>query len=347
MALNESDFPELYMSCGIFDIYAASNSWIKNSYAFVKAQCGVDDNIMSEKIIRKLVDLQLYLYLPVTGTTWFTARAKKTKIRAINKYVRDHFVIANADPKKVADWLSSHVNDLPAIIDKQDGLKTDKLSVGPCAFKADHLRYVKVRFDGVSVPFYFDDSNWDQQTTRQAILKLSGRAATDSIMTILSNYSLIILERAKSRLLNLSEIPEYGEAQIEFFDEVKYPSTLYRHFVGNKYITKGDAIYKIMAKNSSKLADPLCKPIPVYRFGSQWFTVIDDNVYSIPGFYNKRHAYAAVDNIHLDANGHTYADGEDNWITDNSVLSFRTLIRVSADDQYVHEKVARAMRAKL
>lgn len=349
--LNENDFTVGDKVVGIFEILKSSNNYLPN-WCMVRAQTAIEDNDLSTKIIRKMMDLQIHLYCPIKGSTGFDVRARRTRIKGINKLILEHFVIINTQSNVAADWLKDNISDIPEPMPTNITLKTDKLSVGPCAFPASEhdtseldRRYVKVRFDGVSVPFYFNHKTktWDKGLTKQQILKQTGKTAADSIVPVLECHTSLILERAAQRLLNLSGIPEYGEMKINWFVDVDQKSKTYKFFVKEDIISEGDTIY-IYNKDNKALANPAYKPVPVFMFGSKYFAAVDDKIYKVPGFYHTNTRWEYNSNKYVEDG---YSTTVNSYLSEHAILSFRDLKQIPTDDQYVREKIVRAVKAKL
>lgn len=210
-------------------------------------------------------------------------------------------------------------------------LKPGALSVGPCAHRNNHGTYVKVRFNGYSVPFFYDkEKQFVPSLTEQAITREVGGVGAEAVFKVVVDNKDIILKRAIARPLNLSEIEDSAEHNLK--------------------ILKGDGKGKYFSATPAEIADPTAELATVFVYdrrtgGSDSFAIIDNELYKVKGFITGWHMF----------NGY----GE-NYLTQDYDLDYhqgskihRGFMRredcepLDPEDQFVREKIQRSMKKKL
>jgi len=331
--MNENAFDEIVESIGPISVLRATK-WYSNYYLLIKASC-VDGNSDSQAaVIKLLTDLQIMLYIPISVNTSFNFKAKRVRLPGTKKVVIEFLLFLygiNDKLNDIVNWLRNNANNLPVI---QQHLDDEKLSVGPSMFLDTKLnaKYVKVRFDGASVPFYFDDYSkiWLKDLTEQSIreLKEFGPTLIETILNILIQNKDTILERALLRPLNLSNISEYGEHVMKYYKKVA-------------------ADEWIMIDTSKSLANPNVEMAIVFMYSgtdrtSKYFALIEDNIYKISTFYNK-----SWSGYNKSAGKSWYRQAHQGHIPEEVKFVNTDLTPIDPSDQYVRERIARAMKAKL
>lgn len=125
-------------------------------------------------------------------------------------------------------------------------------SISPCSFREAGGTYVMVRFPaadrrpGCSLRFYFTPDGWDRARTESHHLRNGGKTATEVRMRMLGEHEAAIFERAKKKLLNLSNIDQYAKHNLSFYKEENQ---------------------RIIPVTESEKADPNYTPIIVFSFG--------------------------------------------------------------------------------
>lgn len=332
--MNAAQFPTNVAAVGVFEVFESSPGW---NACYIKATIPENDVVTSIKVTKALVDMQLHFLMPICRAVNVSVRIRKTVLRGTKRGFLEHEVILYVKSPAVVNWLSANTN-IVAVKPAKQMFQTDKLSVGPCVFidKSGSGKYAHVRFDGVSVPFYFT-SKFDESATNAAILGEFGVATTDDIMSILRSYSKIIMGRVKDRPLNLSGVPESSEHRIVYYEEIE------------------NGLYRRLSKdNMARLSDPKFIPILVFSYGGSYgtgkwasndFTYVNDVLYRIAGFYNPEYNYnygLAPKKKQAD-----YNKTITNYQSDDAMFKFVDCIPIHESDQFIREKIARALKLKL
>lgn len=212
-------------------------------------------------------------------------------------------------------------------------IKPGALSVGPCSYRDDSRRtYVKVRFNGYSVPFYFNQKEFLSESTFQALVKQVGGAAAEAAFKVLVDHQDVLHKRALERALNLSRIDDYAQHNL----------LIMKRAPDQNFYTATQAE---MAEPDADLATVFTYPSVTDYYNS--FAVIKDVVYSVKGFisgYNLFYGRKGDDAL---------SNAPYNIDYDNGKTKFKGYMRpidcvpLDPEDEYVREKIARSMKAKL
>jgi hypothetical protein len=277
-----------------------------------------------------------------------------------------HEMVINLSLTETLHWLRGNAEYIELTQDDKT-YKTEKLSVGPSVHKDRRGRYVKVRFDGLSVPYYFDDKflpnpTWDSLKRELGSLNKAAR-----VLGILKQHSSLILGRAKKRPFNLSGIDEYAKHSMIYFEDV------------------GDEIYRFVSQSekieSAVLANPSYKPILVFSYGwshrnptglRDYVLIGDDEVKKVKNYYiiDWSKVKGAVEANPYGGQGYVnwqklpalqekvrkrpfdlsmYKTEPERYSTRDGLHIFKgsELTEVDKEDEYLRVKVQRACKAKL
>jgi len=280
-------------------------------------------------------------------STSYSIRCKKLSLKGVKQKSMQVSVImwiSSSSPKKavdvVADWVRNNI-DTTESFDSNVAFNTEKLSVGPCAYRADdQSKYVKVRFDGVSIPVYFNNEKLLLGKTTNELQPTYGPAMTDVLIKSISDHATVIFERASKRPLNLSGIPEYALHQMSYWIAMA---------------GECDGIYHIVPSNSPLISVPGTKVYPLCSYGYDWrakkshaFILIDDVFYNVKGFrvYNNYHKQTKFDPNTFDSSDY-HQNINYSYYGDMAFFTRNELEEVPADDTFVREKALRTLKAKI
>ena len=347
--MNPNDYQVLVKQCGSFGVYKSDSAyWADRS--LVKVVCPAQSSDLIPEVVRKLTDIQLAL-TPINHNSIYAVKCREGTLPGVKHKIIDVFtVVEKSTHDAVVDWIENNCNSIQ-IPNPSENFDTSKLSVGPCAYlDSDGHRYVKVRFDGVSIPFYIINDKWESSMTTDALTKQSGPALADKFTNILGQYEATILERAKERKLNKSGIPEYAQHHITYWVEIP------------------NGVFQRVKEDSPYMSAPGTKIYPVCAYGYQYkgrklndFALIDDVLYNVLGYYAKREVWATTPNYSNNYQGvklkYDLQDynkslfGEERSVStyhDNYYVFTRAdMVKVDDDDTFVKEKVIRTLKVKL
>jgi hypothetical protein len=209
-------------------------------------------------------------------------------------------------------------------------LKPGSLSVGPCSYEDETGIYVKVRFNGFSVPFYFNEKRFLPDFTEQAVTKQIGGVNAEAAYKIVTDNQDLIYKRAVTRALNLSNIDDYATHNLK--------------------ILKGDNDGRFYTATQSEIADPKAKLASLFSYGYRsTFAVIDDEVYKVKGVVSGYQLYNSGERLAENqlTDGHYDLNYVHGGITYRGYLRCADCTKLDPRDQYVREKIGRSMKAKL
>lgn len=208
-------------------------------------------------------------------------------------------------------------------------IKPGALSVGPCAYEDALGIFIKVRFNGYSVPFYFNSEKFLAEPTKTEIIRTVGSAYAGAIMKVLQDNEKTLYKRATTKALNLSKIDDYAEHNIK--------------------IMKGDGKGKYFSADVNEIADPNAELITLFSYGyDDTFALINDEVYRVNGIisgYSLNYLNQSEDqcftpalyNLDYDSGQRVY----------KGYLRRKDCVLLDPRDQYVRQKIGRSVKAKL
>ena len=179
---------------------------------------------------------------------------------------------------ELTSWVQEPLNDIIPVIEKASesinlpviigeivpDFNTAKVSLS-CAFNCapPDLKYVKVRFSGLSVPYYFDDNGWRQDKTIEH-LERKDRYTKGEIAAILEVFTKHnILDKARNKDINSSGIGQSTRLDLYFV----IPSPKGLKIVGNDQVTNPSINPSILIAEESR---------------GKWLIDQDDNIFKIP-----------------------------------------------------------------
>lgn len=370
--MRSEDFTKLYKECGSFNVYEyESNQWYKNECC-VKVICPINNDELAKQIVMKLAEMLIAL----TDFKHNNQYVIRTKIQKTHNHKVQNIsaIVWMSQPKLLstgkgracevaAEWLEANCQSF-RIENAEDTYDTSKLSVGPCSYKDERGTFVKVRFDGMSLPAYVMNGKLDLSTTDASLLKEFGPSLATKFSGILSQYESVIVTRAKDRPLNLSEVPEYAKHEISYWIKQN-----------NSFITDLDATavtvnqmdyYHRVPADSPYLSKPGTVIYPVCYYGQTWrdskcyaYVMIEDELYNIAGFFNANYHYNSYNSWNVGTpkteqvfslekfDPANYSQTRSLYISEKSYFTAAELTKVTDDDMFVKEKAIRTLKAKL
>lgn len=348
--MNLGDYDTLHKQCGSFGVFKnATPSGYWSQRCLVKVTCPGNASAMVPELVRKLTDLQLSFGSTLNNI--YTVRVQEDTLPGVKHKVIEVFAVLEQAPAFAVGWLEANCGSIQ-IPEPTEKFDTSKLSVGPCAYlDGENYRYVKVRFDGVSIPFYIVNGQWDKTRTLEAITKQTGPALAIKFTDILTTYESTVLERAKERKLNKSGIPEYAQHHIAYW--VETPTGVFQH----------------VKQDSSEMSMPNAKVHPSCVYGYQYrarrlndFILIDDMLYNIKQYHSRRENWIQAPHYTNNYQGikvpYELKDYRPDLFNDTDqehstrgeepyAITYKDLVKVDDDDTFVKEKVLRTLKAKL
>lgn len=354
--MRAEDFTKLYKECGSFNIYEyESNQWYKNECC-IKVISPINNDELAKQIVMKLTEMLLALSDFKHNNNYYI----RTKIQKTHNHKVQNIsaIVWMSQPKLqstgktracevAAEWLDANCQEF-RIENAEDTYDTSKLSVGPCSYKDERGTYVKVRFDGMSLPVYVVGDKLDLVATDSTLLKEFGPALATKFAGILAEYESVIVTRAKDRPLNLSGVPEYAKHEISYW--IKLNDYYHRVPVDSPYLSKpGTVVY------------------PVCYYGQTWrdskcyaYVMIEDELYNIAGFYGANY-YNSYNSWNTGATTPkkepdftlekfditNYSKSRALYMSDKSYFTNAELTKVTDADMFVKEKAIRTLKAKL
>lgn len=339
------DFPILVKRIGPFEVFKNESY---NSYALVRAICEDGNNAFSIEIINKLTKFQLDSYLPIRWTSHFSVKASRVRLKGIKRVMIQHSSIINVSPEDAIKWLEANGAQSMQAISITRSFKTDKLSVAPCAFQTnDGHKYVRVRFDGISVPFFINTKGWDQNLTRQYLIKCLDPGLVDSILKSIDNHLSSIIARVKERPLNLSRISEYGQNRLTYWEEKSPGKFIHLSADEVKIVTAKPDYDPVIVYSFDRSRNLVDQSRNAYDGWSGHFTAFNEKLYSIPGFYSPKMTFdyntkkqIASGEYHPDYTQYLYG-------TSKSMFKLADCKLVPSEDEYIRTKVGRTIKAKI
>lgn len=207
-------------------------------------------------------------------------------------------------------------------------IKPGALSVGPCAWRSEDGTFVRVRFNGFSIPFFFDKENFLPAPTQKLVTKEVGGSAAEAAFKVLVDNKEILHKRAVERPLNLCGIADYAQHNLK--------------------VLKGDGTGKYFTATQAEMADPKSDLITVFTYGyRESFAVIKDEVYKVKGFVNGYDVFTKGASALPNENSTSYMDYQYGNNVIKGYLRIQDCIPLDPEDQFVREKIGRSLKAKL
>ena len=345
--MNSNDYPVKVKTCGSFSVFKPNGNgqWYDNR-CLVKVICpNPKDSRTISEVTRRLTNLQLDLEPPGNRSSTFAVKCRPFSLKGVKRRVMEVFTILSRPPQEAIDWVEKNCADIE-ISGLESTFDTSKLSVGPCAYRENGKTFVKVRFDGISIPFFFDNKTWDREATHKALTELNGPALANDFVEIMATHQTTILERALERPFNLSGIHEYAQHRVEYWIETP------------------DGVFQSIKPDSPLMSVPGAKVFPVASYGYAYrerklfdFVLFEDELYRIIGYHELRdtHAYSKIngqwESINYKVEQYSpklfkvdsspYAGGE------HLAFTMADIEKVAAEDTFVREKLIRTLKAKL
>lgn len=202
------------------------------------------------------------------------------------------------------------------------------LSVGPCTYRDEGGVYAKVRFNGYSIPFYFDKEGMVVKPTEQAITHQVGGANAEAVFKVLVDNKDMLHKRAVTRPLNLSAIGEYAHHNLK--------------------ILIGDGTGKYYSATKEQMAVPDADLVTVFSYDySDCFAVIADQVYKVKGFisgYGIAQGRTELESLTTGIYNLDYNYGPK---THHGYMRLQDCELLDPEDMFVREKIERSIKAKL
>lgn len=199
--------------------------------------------------------------------------------------------------------------------DESTEVKFENLSVGACSYRgANGAKYVKVRFGGHSLQFYFNSHGFVEDLTREAVTRSVGGKLGVTLFELMQLNRQALIERAKSRPLNLCKIAEFAKHNMSYLKS-----------------NEGDPLIFTKVKSPADIADPASTVVTAFKYGyTHHFVVYKDKIYTVKGWRDASNPNKSI-----------------NYNHDGSWVDFRDCEELDPDDQYVREKIERSIVAKL
>lgn len=353
--MNEKDYPTLYKSVGAFDIF--KSTYFNGSY--VRALCEAGDNIRVHLVAHKLLDLNQVHFLKHTkDTQYHSIRRRTITDKRAKSELYEVALETSITPSNAADWLEQNAMDITPVSLTREAFSADRVTVGPCRYLiGTSLQYVKIRFDGYSLPLYFTNVGNYAEAETIAALKAALKndpATLAEVKALLESPGLTAeaIEKALTRPMNKSSIVESGSFSPKIFIPVSYKdinatSTGQGH--GTSRVAQFDG-YECTS-DKAKLAAPGVKPVAVFMFTcapekdqygysskKTLIVVVDeDNVYKADKTWIW---YGQGTSRYLNNNYRTY-------MTDGVVIKKSDLKPLNEEDGFARERAGRALSRKL
>lgn len=345
--MNSNDYPVKVKTCGSFSVYKPNGNgqWYDNR-CLVKVICpNPKDSRTIAEVTRRLTNLQLELEPPGNHSSTFAVKCRPFTLKGVKRRVLEVFTIMDRPAQLAIDWVEKHCADIE-IAGLESSFDTSKLSVGPCAYRENGKVFVKVRFDGISIPFFFANKAWDREATLKALTELNGPALANDFVEIMANHQTTILERALERPMNLSGIHEYAQHKVDY------------------WIESPVGVFQSIKPDSPLMSVPGAKVFPVASYGYAYrerklfdFVLFEDELYRIVGYHELRetHGYSKINGTWetIDYKVDQYQPG---LFKDDStpyaggnhlMFTMEDVEKVATEDVFVREKLLRTLKAKL
>lgn len=334
--MNDKRYRVLHGSFGAFTVHGMEG-YYADKRSIIKVYVPPDNVVIEQMVVDKLITLQKEKYFPIDKVSYFLVRGKQTR-HPITKTKTVEFVAETTIAPAVAlDWLINNAGDIPLEAETLE-MGKEGWSVGPCIVdkgvsgsKWGPLpgRYVKVRFNKMSIPYYLtpDNQTWVKDLTRQTIERDRHMfALSSSIMEFFEKNQTEIIARAGKRPFNKSGIAEYDAPTVNFFNKT-----------GNRYVL----MFHQGASNAvdkSKLASPDYEPVVTLSYNRQY----GDNSYKSVIVIAEGDKLMEVSKFTSDKNNNYHG-----WKPGSVWFYEKDIVEIDSGDEYVKERAIRALRSKL
>lgn len=319
------DFTHRKGDIGRFEIWSYSAT---DTYDVCKIVSYCQSDAIAKWVAKTLYEMAMNA-IPEKYDFKFNITSKKYKVSGPKYNTIEVSALVSMTPAAVIASIAKYAGAPPV---EELVVKPDALSVGPCAWEDKYGIYAKVRFNGYSVPFYYDNEKFIESTTKHAISEQIGAAYAGPVMKVLQENVKMLHERAVTRPLNLSGIEDYAKHNIT--------------------ILKGDGNGRYYSATNTEIADPNAEIATVFSYGwNHTFAVIDDKVYKVKGVI-AGHQLSNLKNPIKDedkAFSESWYNLDYEWGSGKAkgYMRMKDCIPLDPRDQYVREKIGRSMKAKL
>lgn len=360
--MNEKDYPTHHSAVGAFEVFKGQYM----SGCYVKALAEKTNHERVALLAHRLLDLNdAFLRKNPKDTLYHEIRRRNVTDKRSKQDFYEVALATGASPNEATKWLEENAMDVAIVAPDREDLSVERMTVGPCRYQGNGTQYVKIRFDGFSIPLHFHaglgsgalEGTWAEAPTLKA-LKEEIPKDVDSVNEIINIFKTGIttelIKKALTRPMNASRIVESGSFAPEFF--VPCTFTGVKIYDGNGEKTGNFVGYKKVAKKGSKneMADPSLHPVAVFSFTKQpekdkygymtrgGLLVIvtdDDKIYTTKMVYNW---------YGNGAGGHYLNGREDTrWLGDECCIRQSEFKLLDDNDMFVRERAGRALSRKL
>ena len=366
--MNEKDYPVLFKAVGAFDVF--KSNYYSGSY--VRALCRQNDHERIQMIAHRLVDLNNTYFLENPANTLYHSLRRRTISDKRSKSSLHEIALETSlKPAEVVDWLERNTLDIEQFEPEKRDFDPEKLSVGPCRYQDKNTEFVKVRFQGYSIPFYFSKGGqWERAATLAAAkAELPNDPGTvQEIIELFASNSTVdrttaadIIEKAQTRPMNKSQIVESGSFSPKFYVPVSYKNIRITKNPNTWETEKADfdGYKSVVEKN--EMAVPGLIPVAVFNFTCQptkdqygysrrnhlLVVVTEDKVYSVKRYYHWRGQSNRNKSPHTDPNAYLAVSEDMYYLRDESYIKMSDLKVLDEEDAFVRERAGRALSRKL
>lgn len=323
MAWNFRDFTHRKGNVNRFEIWSYSST-SGDDYCKVTTFCQTEAGVKWATEV--LYNISMSMIKSPDFRSDFNLTTKKSSKSGMNHGRIEVAAIFNLSPEAM---MAAMVNvGLPPEAEKVT-IEPGALSVGPCAYRDENGTYAKVRFNGFSIPFYFNKEGFVLVPTEKAITHQVGGANAEAVFKVLVDNKVMLHKRAITRPLNLSNIGEYAKHNLK--------------------ILIGDGNGRYYSATKEEMAVPNANLATVFSYDYyDTFAVIDEKVYRVNGFisgYNLgNHNMKEDDCLSKGLYNLDYQYGSK---THKGYLRFKDCVPLDEEDMFVREKIERSIQAKL
>lgn len=360
--MNEKEYPTLFKTVGAFDIF-------KSQYyhgCYVRALANKTDHDRVKMLSHCLVDLNDVRFRQTQDDIRYHAiRRRNISDKRAKQTYYEVALETGLKPEEVEVWLLANALSVPLIEPVKEEFSVERMSVGPCRYFGKETQYIKIRFDGYSVPLHFTtglgsgklEGKWDETETAKAVKEElpNDPGTVDEIMNMFRSGSTAneLVQRALAKPMNKSKIVESGSFSPTFF----VPKTIKARIIedGQYWVTKpiADLVGYKAVKEKNELAAPGLNPVAVFSFTCQptkdkygynqhtsMMVIVcgDDKVYTVPRIFSW---YGQDDNKQL------HATNDLRNIAKEAVIKASDMVPLDEMDAFVRERAGRALSRKL
>lgn len=354
--MNEKDYPNLYKTVGAFDVF-------KSTYyngCYVRALCEANDSARVHIVAHKLLDLNnVYLLKHNKDTQYHSIRRRTITDKRAKSDLYEVALETSISPSAASEWIEQNAMDITPLTLSREAFSTDRVSVGPCRYLVGtSLQYVKIRFDGYSLPVYFSNcgvyADAETMVAIKAALK-NDPATLAEVKTLIgtAGFTGDVITKALTRPMNKSNIVESGSFAPKIFVPVSYKD-IAASSSGSGGMTKLHNFEGFeQTSDKAKLAAPGVQPVAVFQFTcapekdqygysskKNLIVVVDENeVYKVDKTYVW---YGQDKNRYLNHNSY-YSTR----LMEGSVIKKSDLKPLGEEDAFARERAGRALSRKL